>query len=366
MNCKFRCPNCNSTLSIQSEWAGKKVCCANCKHQVQLPPLEELSGNQALSASEVKIESPVSVRAYDVEPPQEILQSMSKATMFTALKKYAQFSGRASRREYWLFALLDLILNSIAFGVMFFAPTVGGILFWIVCIGMLMPKLAVAVRRCHDLDMPGWFTLINFTPFIGPLVFAIFCCLPSRKYTNRYGINPNGINPDKAWLAIVIFFLYIIGLISAIVLSAIFHNPAVNGCKESQSLYANMLLDYAAENDGNMPPGSVAFDMYMQLEASEEPYHEIFYIGEGLRMVRDNPDLPIAICFYEHSNKYITTTLSGDIKEFDAPDEPLDDCFSIVKYLLDKYFPDQDPYTRKLMLDNASAIDTPPDYFRTP
>ena len=107
--------------------------------------------------------------------------AVENVNMFTALKKYADFSGRARRTEYWLFALLNFILNLI--------PFVG----FIAALAFLVPSLAVLVRRLHDTGRSGTFAFLLLLPIIGPIILLIFCLQDSQPGANAYGPNPKGL-----------------------------------------------------------------------------------------------------------------------------------------------------------------------------
>lgn len=81
--------------------------------------------------------------------------------------KYADFSGRASRSEYWWF-MLFLVLASLAISMI--SPILSGLF----SIGTLLPALAAATRRLHDTNRSGWWQLIAFVPVIGFIVIVIF------------------------------------------------------------------------------------------------------------------------------------------------------------------------------------------------
>ncbi len=111
-----------------------------------------------------------------------------------ALKKYAVFSGRARRKEYWMFALFNLIITIVAsiidstvFGTAFdgFGP-----LYSIYTLAVLIPALAVSVRRLHDIGKSGWFLLIVFIPIIGAIWLLVLTCTDSQSGDNPYGPNP--------------------------------------------------------------------------------------------------------------------------------------------------------------------------------
>lgn len=113
---------------------------------------------------------------------------------FVALRKYAVFSGRARRKEYWFFQLflLLLILLVAAVAELLGSAAEGG-LSVVVGIGFLalvIPSIAVTVRRLHDTGRTGWWILMGFVPFIGDIVLLIFAVLPSQEGENQYGPSP--------------------------------------------------------------------------------------------------------------------------------------------------------------------------------
>lgn len=110
-------------------------------------------------------------------------------------QKYADFSGRARRSEYWYFILvymLILIALSIVDVVMgWFSTDAGvGVLSGIYTLALLIPSLSVAVRRLHDTDRSGWWLLIGLIPLIGGIVLLVFFVQDSQAGTNRFGPNP--------------------------------------------------------------------------------------------------------------------------------------------------------------------------------
>jgi len=112
-----------------------------------------------------------------------------------ALKKYAVFSGRARRKEYWYFALFNIIA-SIALGFIdglsgFFSPEAGiGLLGGLYSLAILIPSIAVSIRRLHDTDRSGWWLLISIIPLIGAIVLLVFLIQDSSPNDNRFGANP--------------------------------------------------------------------------------------------------------------------------------------------------------------------------------
>jgi uncharacterized membrane protein YhaH (DUF805 family) len=163
--------------------------------------------------------------------------------MLMALRRYADFNGRSRRKEYWMFYLLNLIvagiLSALLFGMIASATArvaerggvesyeysdsdssdtgfsyessssssvdpgmmmeelgtgvwiVGGLLFlwWLV---MLIPSIAVTIRRFHDQDKSGWMILLVFIPFFGGLILLVFMLLDGTRGPNRFGPDPKG------------------------------------------------------------------------------------------------------------------------------------------------------------------------------
>jgi uncharacterized membrane protein YhaH (DUF805 family) len=121
-----------------------------------------------------------------------------KTAVTTVLSKYATFQGRAARPEYWWWVLATLILF-IALGILdgvIFAPMMGHEAFsedagqplsFLASLALLLPNLAVAVRRLHDTDRSGWWLLLGFIPLIGTLVLLFFMVQRGTDGANRFG-----------------------------------------------------------------------------------------------------------------------------------------------------------------------------------
>ena len=118
-----------------------------------------------------------------------------------ALKKYAVFSGRARRKEYWYFVLFYVLLM-ILFGIgdvilgTVHVESNTGLLSSLFILSMLVPTMAVAVRRLHDTEHSGWWILINLIPLIGLLVFTYFMVSGSDDGENQYGPSPLGTDGE--------------------------------------------------------------------------------------------------------------------------------------------------------------------------
>lgn len=112
-----------------------------------------------------------------------------------ALRKYAVFRGRSRRKEYWYFALFVVVI-SIVLSIVdnligaYDRSTGVGLLSGIFSLAILIPSIAVSVRRLHDIDRTGWWVLISLVPLIGFIVLIVFHVQDSTPRTNRYGPNP--------------------------------------------------------------------------------------------------------------------------------------------------------------------------------
>ena len=136
--------------------------------------------------------------------------------MLMPLRRYAEFSGRSRRMEYWMFALLNVIVMTVIVTLLFAggislsaleggaAPEAPGVLFWVGgllmvlwVLAIIVPSVAVVVRRFHDRDMSGWwylgFIVLSMIPvvgFIATIAMLVIFCLPGTPGPNRFGPDP--------------------------------------------------------------------------------------------------------------------------------------------------------------------------------
>jgi|ERR1043165_6327400 uncharacterized membrane protein YhaH (DUF805 family) len=112
-----------------------------------------------------------------------------------ALKKYADFSGRSRRKEYWLFVLFSVLISIVlqiidgALGL-FSRDLNAGLLSSLYGLAVLIPSIAVAIRRLHDTGRSGWMYLLIFVPCIGWILLLVWFIEDSSPGTNEYGPNP--------------------------------------------------------------------------------------------------------------------------------------------------------------------------------
>jgi uncharacterized membrane protein YhaH (DUF805 family) len=118
------------------------------------------------------------------------------------LKKYVDFSGRARRSEYWVFALISTLIS---YGLLFidfatFGTDIGelGILSSIYSLAVLLPGFAVTVRRLHDTGRSGLWIFILLIPLVGIIVFIVFLATDSQRGPNKYGPYPKDVITEPA------------------------------------------------------------------------------------------------------------------------------------------------------------------------
>ena len=117
-----------------------------------------------------------------------------KTAVTTCLKdKYASFSGRARRSEYWYFVLFQIVAIIAAFAIgSIISSTVAVLLYCLVALGTICPSISVMVRRLHDTGRSGWWYWITLVPCIGSLILLFFLISDSKE-DNEYGPNPKAL-----------------------------------------------------------------------------------------------------------------------------------------------------------------------------
>ncbi|MCP5396491.1 MAG: DUF805 domain-containing protein [Sphingomonadaceae bacterium] len=136
--------------------------------------------------------------------------------MILPFKRYADFTGRSRRMEFWMFRLLFYVVLTVFIGLMiagFVVSDLGeqsgnrpediSVMVWIGLAGAgiwylacIIPSIAVCMRRFHDQDKSGWMWLIYFIPYVGWLVVVVFMCIEGTRGENQYGADPK--DPSRA------------------------------------------------------------------------------------------------------------------------------------------------------------------------
>jgi uncharacterized membrane protein YhaH (DUF805 family) len=107
------------------------------------------------------------------------------------LTNYAQFSGRARRAEYWNFFLVNLIIMLVLEFVLGFMHL--GFIAYLYSLAVLIPSIAVGIRRLHDTNRSGWWLLISLVPFVGIVVVLVLLALEGTPGPNQYGPDPKAM-----------------------------------------------------------------------------------------------------------------------------------------------------------------------------
>jgi uncharacterized membrane protein YhaH (DUF805 family) len=118
-----------------------------------------------------------------------------------AFKKYATFTGRARRSEYWYFALMNFLITLVLYVLVFVSAAAGsglfamifGALIFIYMLGSIVPSLAVLVRRLHDSGKSGWYYFVSLIPLAGPIWLLVLLATDSTPGDNEYGPNPKAL-----------------------------------------------------------------------------------------------------------------------------------------------------------------------------
>jgi len=132
------------------------------------------------------------------------MEQFNQYFLETIKQRYAQFEGRATRSEYWYFILYYFLLSIVTsiIDTFFINPVIlhttteeaskGGLLGMLLALGLLIPSIALAIRRLHDIGKSGWWLLIGLIPVIGIIVLIYFYVQDSQMGVNLYGQNPKG------------------------------------------------------------------------------------------------------------------------------------------------------------------------------
>jgi uncharacterized membrane protein YhaH (DUF805 family) len=108
---------------------------------------------------------------------------------------YANFRGRARRQEYWMFVLFNLLNLFAAAALSIQSHSMVVVLVYHLV--LMVPSLAVGVRRLHDTDRSGWWMLLALIPLIGGIVLLVFMCLEGTRGPNRFGADPKQSLPPS-------------------------------------------------------------------------------------------------------------------------------------------------------------------------
>ena len=117
------------------------------------------------------------------------------------LKQYVDFTGRARRKEFWMFTLINVLISwTLGFVFTFIALSIDvpalAFLAYAYSLAVFIPGLAVTVRRLHDTGKTGWYVLVALIPFVGAIWLIVLLCMEGENKTNQWGENPKGIGNE--------------------------------------------------------------------------------------------------------------------------------------------------------------------------
>ena len=107
-----------------------------------------------------------------------------------AWKKYANFGGRSRRKEFWIFALVNMVISWALAFITGSLGVVGTIVIYGFSLAIFVPGIAVSIRRMHDIGKSGWWLCVNFVPVIGSLWFIMLAAKDSQEGDNQWGAYP--------------------------------------------------------------------------------------------------------------------------------------------------------------------------------
>lgn len=105
------------------------------------------------------------------------------------MERYVKFDGRAGRAEYWWFTLANIIAAAILFGLGS-ASNIFFILYVIYAFALILPSIAVGIRRLHDTNKTGWLMLVPLIPLVGWIILLVFMIQAGDEEANQYGAGP--------------------------------------------------------------------------------------------------------------------------------------------------------------------------------
>ena len=145
--------------------------CANCGN-----PVNGTKPNNGAADKAKNFFNEIQARADDLKGPEPV--EFVKAIKLFFL--YAlNFKGRSSRSEYWW----GYLFNFLASLVLPVVPVIGGLL----SLAMLVPGIALSIRRMHDIGKSGWYLLMGLIPLVGPIILLVYACTASHPEANQWG-----------------------------------------------------------------------------------------------------------------------------------------------------------------------------------
>ena len=113
----------------------------------------------------------------------------------SGFRNYVNFSGRAARSEYWYWTLFTAIAYIVAYIIDSVVDPDTQVVTGLFALATIIPSIAIAVRRLHDLDRTGWWFLLGFIPLIGAIILLIWYATKGTDGPNRFGPDPLAASP---------------------------------------------------------------------------------------------------------------------------------------------------------------------------
>ena len=110
-----------------------------------------------------------------------------EAWKLVVLQRFAKFDGRAGRSEFWWFVLANIVAY-VVLGILTAVADLFIVLYFLYAIAVIVPSIAVAIRRLHDTNKSGWFLLLGFIPFIGFIILLVFYIQEGTPGPNDFGV----------------------------------------------------------------------------------------------------------------------------------------------------------------------------------
>lgn len=117
--------------------------------------------------------------------------SFEEAVRSALQQNYCNFSGRASRSEFWWYVLFTFLVSVVIGWIGFVSRDLGNVINTLVGLALLLPGLGLSVRRLHDTGRSGWWILINLIPVVGNIIYLVWMCQDSQMTPNQYGSVPH-------------------------------------------------------------------------------------------------------------------------------------------------------------------------------
>jgi serine/threonine protein kinase len=190
-NFKASCPSCTQRVEMPLKMTGTWINCPTCGESFQVNQSPDPEWTQRGSANIKQEPRPLQGANLFVDSQHD---KSAVEWYFDAWKNYFQFSGRSRRRAYWMFVLFNIIaviLTNITDAVFGLSGESGyGLVTTIYNLAVLIPGIALAVRRLHDTGRSGWWIFVGLIPVLGAIVLVFMFVLDSQPFSNKYGPSP--------------------------------------------------------------------------------------------------------------------------------------------------------------------------------